>query len=199
MKEIPIEHHPWEPYLPDGVKLFVVGTFPPQSKRWSMEFFYPNVINDFWRIMGLLFWNDKNALFDTNTRRFKLDEIKRFLDENKIGVGDTALEVRRLAGNASDKLLEIVKPIDLWTTLDNHHDCLDIASTGEKAASVLAEITGTMIPKVGEYETATSPIGSNIRIWRMPSTSRAYPLAIEKKAAFYGDMLKSIGILNQRK
>ena len=30
--------------------------------------------------------------------------------------------------------------------------------------------------------------------WRMPSTSRAYPMSLEKKVSFYYEMLKSLGL-----
>ena len=36
---------------------------------------------------------------------------------------------------------------------------------------------------------------SGLEIWRMPSTSRAYPLAIEKKAEFYAGMFRHLGII----
>lgn len=160
-----------------------------------MNFFYPNVINDFWRVMGLIYHNDRDAFYDTVAKRFRLDDIKRLLDEKGIGLGDTGLEVRRLAGNASDKSLEIVTPTPLWDILASIPQCHDIASTGEKAASVLAELTGTAIPKVGAFA-ATQRIddSSELRVWRMPSTSRAYPLALEKKAAFYARMFSQVGI-----
>ena len=44
-----IEEHPLEPFLPANAKLLMLGSFPPQKKRWSMEFFYPNLQNDMWR------------------------------------------------------------------------------------------------------------------------------------------------------
>ena len=55
-----IETHPLEPFLPAKSKLLMLGSFPPQKKRWSMEFYYPNLNNDMWRIYGILFFNDKN-------------------------------------------------------------------------------------------------------------------------------------------
>lgn len=172
-----------------------MGTFPPQPKRWSMDFFYPNLINDFWRIIGIIFFKDRNALYDPEAKRFNLSSIKRLLDEKKIGMGDTGLEVKRLAGNASDKFLDIVTPIPLWDTLSLIPACDNIATTGEKAAGVIAAITGTRIPNVGSNVTTAKPDGSPLTIWRMPSTSRAYPLSIDKKAAFYADMFKNIGIV----
>ena len=53
------EVHPLAPFLPDGARVLMLGSFPPKRVRWSMEFFYPNLQNDMWRIMGLLFFGDK--------------------------------------------------------------------------------------------------------------------------------------------
>ena len=47
------ENHPLEPFLPGNAILLMLGSFPPQKKRWSMDFFYPNWSNDMWRIFGL--------------------------------------------------------------------------------------------------------------------------------------------------
>lgn len=54
------EAHPLEPFLPAGALLLMLGSFPPQKKRWSMDFFYPNLQNDMWRIYGLIFFGDKD-------------------------------------------------------------------------------------------------------------------------------------------
>ena len=53
-----IEEHPLEPFLPANAVLLMLGSFPPQKKRWSMDFFYPNLQNDMWRIVGLIFFQD---------------------------------------------------------------------------------------------------------------------------------------------
>lgn len=49
------EAHPLEPFLPEGARLLMLGSFPPARSRWSMEFYYPNFQNDMWRVMGLVF------------------------------------------------------------------------------------------------------------------------------------------------
>ena len=59
-----IEQHPLEPFLPGNARLLMLGSFPPQKKRWSMEFYYPNWNNDMWRITGFLFFNDKDYFVD---------------------------------------------------------------------------------------------------------------------------------------
>lgn len=186
-----IETHPWEPFIPAGARVLIMGTFPPGNHRWSMDFYYPNPTNDFWRIMGLIFMGDKNALYDIATKRFDLEAIKRLMTDKKIALNDTAHTVRRLKGNASDKFLEIIEPVNLTELLARMPDCHTVATTGEKAAGVVASLTATEIPKMGQFETSAS----GLEIWRLPSTSRAYPLALEKKAEFYAAMLRHIGII----
>ena len=186
-----IEIHPWEPFLPADAKVLIMGTFPPGKHRWSMDFYYPNPTNDFWRIMSLLFLGDKNALYDPVLKQFDVNAVKALAATHHIALNDTAREVRRLKGNASDKFLEILKPVPLFNLLDQIPDCRDVATTGEKAAGIIAEITGTEIPKMGEYVSTES----GLRLWRMPSTSRAYPLKLEAKAEFYKTLLQTSGCL----
>lgn len=188
---IQIEQHPWEPFIPDGAKILIMGTFPPGSHRWSMDFYYPNRTNDFWFMMGLIFMGDRYALYDRGTKLFNLDAIKQLLNEKGIAMNDTGYKVRRLKGNASDKFLEIVEPVALYDLLAKMPRCHTVATTGEKAAGVVAGITGTPLPKMGEMVTADD----GLEIWRMPSTSRAYPLALEKKAAYYAEMFRHAGIM----
>ncbi|MCM1093301.1 MAG: uracil-DNA glycosylase family protein [Lachnospiraceae bacterium] len=197
MEQPPIEKHPWHPFIPEGARVLIMGTFPPGSHRWSMDFYYPNRTNDFWKIMGLLFLNDPKALYDNATGNFNEESIKELMTQRHIALNDTAREVRRLKGNASDKFLEILKPVPLYDLLDKMPDCHTIATTGEKAAGVIAEITGTRLPKMGEMITMppTPRHPSELKIWRMPSTSRAYPMALEKKAAYYAELLRSAGVL----
>ena len=160
-----------------------------------MDFYYPNRINDFWRIMGLIFYGDKNRFYDTENRSFILDDIKQMLINRHIALYDSALQVRRLRDNASDKFLEIVTPIPLMEILARIPECRDIAATGEKAAQTIADILGVKLPAVGSYSVAMSSKAEELRLWRMPSTSRAYPLAIEKKSEYYASLLHHVGIV----
>lgn len=180
----PIERHPWPPFVPDGAQYLFLGTFPPQPKRWSMPFYYPNRTNDFWKIMGLIFLNDSGALWNGARACYDLDAIKQLLWREHIALWDTGMAVRRLRDNASDKFLEIVEPIDLKALLDAHPSITCVITTGEKATSVIASQAGIHVPPIAV------PVqcwvgGHAVTLWRMPSTSRAYPLALEKKAAAY--------------
>lgn len=132
--------------------------------------------------MGLIFYGDKLALYDKERKEFDLAEIKVMLNREGIALSDTGHKIRRLKGNASDKYLEIVEPVDLQGLLDRMPELTDIATTGEKAAGVVASLTGSKIPPVGSFVQLDLPeLRQSLRVWRMPSTSRAYPLAVEKK------------------
>lgn len=188
----PIETHPWEPFIPEGAKILIMGTFPPQSKRWAMDFYYPNRTNDFWPMMALIFFGNRDALRLPASKDFDLGAIKALLTEKRIALNDTGFRVRRLMGNASDKFLEIVEPVHLDELLARMSDCHTVATTGEKAAGVVASLTETPLPRMGEMVAAPDRA---LEIWRMPSTSRAYPLPLEKKADYYRDMFHHAGIL----
>lgn len=201
-KEQPvIESHPWPPFIPQGAKVLVMGTFPPQAKRWSMDFYYPNRTNDFWKICGLLFLGDKDALLKEDGRSYDIDRIRALMTERHIALNDTVRKARRLKGNASDKFLEVVEPVPLFGLLAEMPDCHAVVTTGEKAAGIVAGLTGSDMPKMGEMIEVSVPartggdVCETIEIWRMPSTSRAYPLALERKAEYYARLFRHLDIL----
>ena len=161
-----------------------------------MDFFYPNPQNDMWRIMGQIFFGDKQH-FCTPDKRFKHEEIVAFCQSKGIAIFDTAQAVVRKQGNAADEHLEMVEPTDISVLLQQLQLCYDICCTGGKAAETLANKLHVTTPKVGEYiETTFSD--RPIRFWRMPSSSRAYPLSLDKKASAYVRMFQTIGLLRKR-
>ena len=190
---IAIENHPFEPFIPQNAKIIMLGTFPPKSDKWSMPFFYPNWINDMWRIMGIVFFDDAQHFVLPGRKAFDQDMICDFLCRTGIALFDTAQQVRRLKDNASDKFLDIVEPVNLNEILTSHSSITAVVTTGEKAASVVAEITQSPLPKMGECCTVQY-CGRSITHHRMPSTSRAYPMNIYKKADFYRSMLAKYDI-----
>ena len=187
---IPVEKHPLEPFLPQGAKVLMLGSFPPAKKRWSMEFFYPNWINDMWRLMGHIFYNDRHHFELKGEKRFCKESIEAFCYEKGIALYDTACEVVRLKDNASDKFLEVVAPTDIRALLEQIPHCTAIITTGEKATDVVTATFGCEKPAVGNMTTITTN-NRTLHFWRMPSSSRAYPLALEKKAQHYQTMLQA--------
>lgn len=90
------ELHPLEPFLPAGARLLMLGSFPPQRVRWSMDFFYPNLQNDMWRIVGLVFFADKSYFLTSDGKRFDKERIECFCREKGLALYDTAEEIIRI-------------------------------------------------------------------------------------------------------
>ena len=183
------ESHPFEPFLPPGARILFLGSFPPQQHRWCMPFYYPNWINDFWRIMGLIYFGDKDHFCIPGEKRFDEALIRDFCAREGLAFYDTACEVRRLKDNASDAFLDVVTPTDIPALLAQLPSCHTLVTTGEKASRLAADALGCDVPPVGGYIDLVIPGPDResrpLRFWRMPSTSRAYPLPLDKKAAAY--------------
>ena len=189
-----VEQHPLKPFLPANARLLMLGSFPPQQKRWCMDFYYPNFINDMWRIVGQVFFGDRNHFVDVAAKRFRKEMIVDFLNERGIALYDTATSIRRLQDNASDKYLEVVEPTDVRGLLRQIPHCRALVTTGQKATDTLCETFDVQAPTVGSY----SPFQLEerpMRLYRMPSSSRAYPLSLEKKAVFYAAMFADLGMV----
>ena len=236
-----VERHPFEPFLPAGAKVLILGSFPPQRKRWCLEFYYPNWLNDFWRICGIVFYEDSGYFVIPGKKVFDVQKVKAFCSEKGIAMFDTATEVRRLNDNASDKFLEVVTPTDIPALLAQIPDCRAVVTTGQKATDVLLAAcrpADTGMPRAGESVDggtsfdgtsadgslssaapagfdakagigapagiAAPPVGGcvpaviagrAVDFWRMPSTSRAYPLPLNRKADAYRHLFATIGLL----
>lgn len=206
-----VEIHPFEPWLPDNAKLLMLGTFPPSEKRWCMPWYYPNFQNDMWRIFGIIYFGDKLHFVDVENKTYRLDAIKEFLKEKGVAIYDTAQQVIRTKNTASDKDLQIVQPSDLDGMLRLLPECKAVLTAGQLATKIFSEHFGIKEkPEMGgfvefEFEnqeeaSAGSSSGSSfsglaprkLRLYRMPSSSRAYPMAVEKKAEYYRKMFEEI-------
>lgn len=195
-----VEYHPLRPFLPQNAKVLFLGSFPPQRKRWCMDFYYPNFINDHWRIEGEIFFGDKNHFVDLENKRFKIDKIIAFCQEKGLAFFDTSTAIRRLQDNASDKFLEVVEPTDIRALLQQLPQCRAIITTGEKATETICAYFGiSEVPKVNSSVSVSSIIHhpSSISLCRLPSSSRAYPLSFDKKVEAYRIILSAVGVACQ--
>ena len=194
-----VEYHPLVPFLPPNAKVLFLGSFPPQRKRWCMDFYYPNFINDHWRIEGEVFFGDRNHFVNIEDKSFKISEIISFCQSKGIAFFDTATAIRRMQDNASDKYLEVVEPTDIRALLSRLPECLAIATTGEKATSTICQhLNIPQLPKVNCHIPIPDTRNADeqqLHLYRLPSSSRAYPLAFEKKVASYRQMFQFLNVL----
>jgi G:T/U-mismatch repair DNA glycosylase len=169
-----------------------------------MDFYYPNFINDHWRLEGEIFFGDKNHFVDLEAKRFKKDEIVAFCKEKGLAFFDTSTAIRRLQDNASDKFLEVVEPTDIHALISLLPHLRAIVTTGEKATETICKTMGMMeVLKVNAYVEITNTDGTDemdnlantnltnttngggLLLYRLPSSSRAYPLSFDKKVEAY--------------
>ena len=184
-----LEHHPLEPFLPENARLLFLGSFPPPRQRWCMDFYYPNFHNDHWRIEGAAWFGDRNYFVDGVGKCFLRDKIVAFLQEKGIALYDTARTVNRLKDNASDAFLEIVEPTDIRLLLQQIPLCRAIATTGEKATGEVCRYFGLDgVPALG----SKTQLENDLYLYRLPSSSRAYPLAFEKKVEAYKALFQEL-------
>lgn len=195
MNNASTETHPLPPFLPAGARLLMLGSFPPQQKRWSMDFYYPNFNNDMWRVMAYIYYDNPLYFVDSVHKRFVKQDIVDFLNRTGIALHDAAQQVIRLNNNASDKDLHIVKATELQLLLSQLPHCHAVATTGQKATTTICEQLGITPPPVSGCRTLTY-LGRELRLYRMPSTSRAYPMSIQRKAEAYRTMLQQEGLFS---
>ena len=148
----------------------------------QMDFFYPNLQNDMWRIFGIIFFGDREHFISNG--KFDSAKIMDFCENKGIALYDSATAIRRLNNNASDNFLEVVDKVNLSELLMNIPNCNTLAITGQKALDTVSELIKIEKTEIGNF-TEFQYIGREMRLYRLPSSSRAYPKPLEEKAMVY--------------
>ena len=195
--EHPLEHHPFKPILPLQAQVVMMGTFPPTDEKRCMEFHYPNFQNDMWRIMGEVFYGDKDHFRIGDEKRFDPVRIEAFLREKGIALCSSAKTAIRLRGNAADKDLKIIEPVDMDELLLDLPKVEWIFTTGGLATETLLGLLPEKVkpPKTNEWIDYPYSANRPLKLYRLPSTSRAYPLKFEKKVEAYQTFFKKVGLI----
>lgn len=190
------EIHSLDPFVFEDTKVLMLGSFPPKREKWSMDFYYPNFQNDMWRIMGLVFFENKGYFLVKGERSFDKSRICEFLKNHCIGIGDAAYEVLRLKDNASDLHLQVVQSLDFEKLLDTFHQCHFLLTTGGKSGEIVQNYFDLKkIPNIGKSYSFEWK-GRMLTWYRVPSSSRAYPLSIVEKTKVYASVFRGMGILS---
>ncbi|WP_150539719.1 DNA glycosylase [Actinobacillus vicugnae] len=192
-----IEHHPFAPILPAKATVVMMGTFPPTNEKRCMEFHYPNFQNDMWRIMGAIFYDDSDYFRVGDEKRFDPLKIEAFLREKGIALCSSAQTAIRLKGNAADKDLKIVEPVDMPKLLDTLPNVKWIFTTGGLATETLLGLLNQKIkaPKTNEWIEYPYSAERELFLYRLPSTSRAYPLSLANKIEAYRQFFIQAGLI----
>ena len=140
------------------------------------------------------FFRGQKLFSDVGRKRFDKERIECFCREKGLALYDTAEEIIRLKNNASDNFLQVVREVDLAQLLALIPECRAIVTTGQKATDVIVRLAGCAEPPVGE-SVEFAYADRTLRLYRMPSSSRAYPKPVEWKADYYRRMFAACGML----
>jgi len=108
------EIHPWNWFGPSDSKVLLVGTFPSARRNWSYDFFYPNKVNLFWKIladisgMPLQHFSGDDAV----------SERKAILGSLKITLTDMGAKIARIDDSSLDEKLVPLRYMDIFRILD---------------------------------------------------------------------------------
>ena len=198
MEEHEIELRPFPPFLPPHATVLMMGSFPPAAEKRAMEFHYPNFQNDMWRVYGLVFFGDAMHFQRGEEKAFDAEKIKAFLTERGIGSCPGVRRAIRGHGNASDAYLKVVETVELPEILEKIPQCRRICTTGGKAMEILFALLETEVKAkdVRTGATVSARCGErDLLVTRLPSTSRAYPMKLEKKAEAYRKFFVEAGFV----
>ena len=92
--------------------------------------------------------------------------------------------------------------VDLTAILEQVPQVQTLFTTGGKATEVLYSLLDPVPPKSKQPKTNQAvdypyphPQGHHLTLYRLPSTSRAYPLSLDKKVAAYRAFFEKMGKL----
>jgi G:T/U-mismatch repair DNA glycosylase len=130
----------------------------------------------------------------SNEKAFDEQKVKTFCTEKKIWIGDTAKQVIRLQGNASDDTLQVIQSFDIVEILQSLHHCTAVVVTGKKAMDTLMSVLQLSQQPAVWCSVSYEILWRVVKVYRMPSTSRAYPKPLAEKAEVYKNMFYEVGI-----
>lgn len=163
------EDHPTGPFVHADSRVLVCGTFPPVKK--SINFYYPNSNNDMWRVLGEVFYHDRDHFFTIvveaksgrGRRSGKLRamhslneaQIRSFALSESVGFFDICKRIRRHRGNSSDDNIEALERTDvLLDVLAHTPRCEAIITTGTLALTMLLDT----LHNYGSFTSATGEV-----------------------------------------
>lgn len=160
--------HPYKPYIPINATKLIVGTLPPPRfsvgnlKEGDVNFCYGSIDGQLWRILDEIF--SLSLHFETSD--FAIQQRKKFLISNNIGICDIVESCERAKMDASDLGMENIELRDLLSYIKKHKSVHTLLLTGGsskngpeyhlrrqlKAQNIVLKSISAETPKIHEFE-----------------------------------------------
>lgn len=110
-------NHPYKPFIPKNADKLIIGTIPPprfckvpnEIKKGDVDFYYGSNRNKFWHIISEIF----GIIFSFDNTSIAIEQRKKFLIENKIGIADTIKSCIHKNNSSSDNDLINIEYFDI--------------------------------------------------------------------------------------
>ncbi|GMO64890.1 MAG: hypothetical protein Nk1A_1720 [Endomicrobiia bacterium] len=128
-----MEIHPFEPFVPQGARTLIVGTFPHLVQYHDFKFYYPNSTgNRFWVILEYVF----NHKFQYWKRDLAVRERENLFNKKHIAITDMINKCIRRDGNSSDKNLCRIEFRDVYELLKNQSEIRKVILTSRTYGNI---------------------------------------------------------------
>ncbi len=163
-----IHKHPYKPYIPEGATKLIVGTLPPPRfsmgnlKKGDVDFCYGSIDGQLWKILDEIF--TLNLHFETTD--LAIQQRKKFLVENNMGICDIVESCERKKMDASDLGMSTIKLRDLLFYIIKNPSVHTLLLTGGsskngpeyhlrrqlKEKNIALKLISSETPKIHEFE-----------------------------------------------
>ncbi|MDD3721784.1 MAG: uracil-DNA glycosylase family protein [Lutibacter sp.] len=160
--------HPYEPYIPKNATKLIVGTLPPPRfsignfKKGDVDFCYGSIDGQLWKILDEIFM--LNLHFETSD--LAIQQRKKFLLENNIGICDIVASCERKKIDASDLGMTTIVLRDLLFYIKKYPSVNTLLLTGGnskngpeyhlrrqlKEKNIALKLISSETPKIHEFE-----------------------------------------------
>lgn len=187
------ELHPLEPFLPVRARLLMLGSFPPQRVRWSMDFL-PELAERYVAYRRTGIFRGQGVFSDTRRETFRQGTDRAFLRGERIGSlrygrRDNPIEkqcFRQFSSSSARGRSGAV--VGCGSDLPGDRDD---GTEGYRCDRAPYRLRRAACGRSVEFAYADRML----RFYRMPSSSRAYPKPVEWKADYYRRMFAACGML----
>ncbi len=160
--------HPYDPYIPENATKLIVGTLPPPRfsmgnfKKGDVDFCYGSIDGQLWKILDEIFM--LNLYFETSD--LAIQQRKKFLLENNIGICDIVASCERKKIDASDLGMTTIVLRDLLFYIKKYPSVNTLLLTGGnskngpeyhlrrqlKEKNIALKLISSETPKIHEFE-----------------------------------------------
>lgn len=109
-----VEEHPFDNFIPLNSKYLILGTFPTHKSNSRFNFYYSGQHNNFWKIIEKVY----NISFKHNEGNKAIEERKKVLELNRIGITDMHQKCYRNNKYSTDENLFPIILNDIFSLLD---------------------------------------------------------------------------------